>query len=109
MRKKCLAKLKDSIRAKTGRSRGVSLQRGIADLNPSLRDWFGYFKHAHVRTFGNFDGFIRRRLRAFLRKQQKRPGQGICRADHQTWPNAVFADAGLFALHTDWQIARHPR
>ena len=74
-----------------------------------LRGWFGYFKHAHPRTFSELDGFIRRRLRAILRKQEKRPGFGRCRADHQRWPNAFFAQAGLFTLHTAWRPARHSR
>ena len=52
---------------------------------------------------------VRRRLRAMLRKQERRPGVGHCRADHQRWPNAFFADAGLFALHTAWQTARQSR
>jgi RNA-directed DNA polymerase len=109
VRKKSLDKLKDRIREQTGRSRGVSLDRVICDLNPVLRGWFGYFKQAHHRTFGILDGFVRRRLRALLRKQQKRPGQGICRADHRRWSNAFFANAGLFALHTAWQTARQSR
>lgn len=109
VRKKSLTKLKDRIRDKTRRTRGDSLARVIADLNPALRGWFGYFKHAHHTTFDRLDGFVRRRLRAFLRKQEKRPGQGVCRADHQRWPNAFFAAAGLFALHTAWQSARQSR
>jgi RNA-directed DNA polymerase len=109
VRKKSLTKLKDKIREKTGRSRGVSLKRVIADLNPVLRGWFGYFKHAHHHTFVTLDGFIRRRLRAFLRKQERRPGQGVCRADHQRWPKAFFAAAELFALHTAWHAARQSR
>jgi RNA-directed DNA polymerase len=109
VRKKSMDKLKDSVRARTGRSRGVSLERVISDLNPVLRGWFGYFKHAHHTTFESVDGFVRRRLRAMLRKQQKRPGAGICPADHKTWPNAFFAAAGLFATHTVWQSARQPR
>ena len=52
---------------------------------------------------------IRRRLRAMLRKQARRPGVGNCRADHQRWPNAYFANAGLFTLHTAWQTARQSR
>lgn len=100
VRKKSLDKLKDSIRDKTGRTRGDSLQRVIADLNPVLRGWFGYFKQAHHSTFKSVDGFVRRRLRSMLRKQQKRPSAGICPADHKTWPNAFFAAAGLFATHT---------
>ncbi len=86
------------IRAKTRRTRGDSLERIIADLNPMLRGWFGYFKHAHHAPFADLDGFMRRRLRALLRKQHKRPGFGRCQADHQRWPNAFFAEAGLFTL-----------
>lgn len=109
VRKKSLARFKDSIRAKTGRSRGVSLARVIADLNPMLRGWFGYFKHAHRFTFKRLDGLIRRRLRAFLRRQDHRPGFGRCRADQQRWTNDFFATAGLFALETAHDAARHSR
>lgn len=109
VRKKSLTKLKDSIRAKTRRTRGQSLGVVIVDLNRMLRGWFGYFKHAHSRTFVQLDQFTRRRLRALLRKQDKRPGRGHSRADHRDWPIAFFANAGLFALHTAWQTARQPR
>lgn len=109
VRKKSLTRLKDTIRAKTRRTRGESLARIVRDLNPVLRGWFGYFKHAHPYTFPAIDGFVRRRLRALLRKQEKRPGFGRCLADQQRWTNAFFAEAGLFALHTAWLAARHPR
>jgi RNA-directed DNA polymerase len=109
VRKKSLTRLKDSIRAKTRRTRGDSLARTVAELNPVLRGWFGYFKHAHPHTFEAVDGFVRRRLRALLRKQEKRPGFGRCLADQKRWTNAFFAQAGLFALHTAWLAARHSR
>ena len=69
VRKKSLAKLKDKIREQTGRCRGVSLEQVIADLNPVLRGWFGYFKQAHPTTFADVDGFIRRRLRSIIARQ----------------------------------------
>ena len=109
VRKKSLTKLKEKIREMTRRTRGASLKDVVGDLNRSVRGWFGYFKHVHPSIFVELDGLIRRRLRALLRKQQKRPGRGICRADHQRWPNAFFANAGLFALHTAWQAARQSR
>jgi RNA-directed DNA polymerase len=109
VRKKSFQRLKDTIREKTKRTRGQSLAFVIADLNRSLLGWFGYFKHARSRTFTRLDKMIRRRLRALLRKQEKRPGLGICRDDHQRWTNAFFANAGLFALHTAWQAARQSR
>ena len=109
VRKKSLTHFKDAVREKTRRTRGDSLDGVIADLNRTLRGWFAYFKHAHPRTFIVLDRFVRRRLRALLRKQQKRPSIGKSKADHQRWPNAFFAQAGLLALHTAWQTARCSR
>lgn len=109
VRKKSLRAFKDKVRAKTIRSRGDSLARIIADLNPALRGWFGYFKHAAPFQLRALDRFVRRRLRAVLRKQDKRPGAGRCKADHQKWPNAFFADQGLFTLATALEHARHSR
>jgi RNA-directed DNA polymerase len=109
VRKKSLKALKDKVRSLTSRSRGDSLVRIINDLNPMLRGWFGYFQHATPALFGVLDGFVRRRLRAILRKQEKRPGIGRCQADHQRWPNAFFATHGLFTLQSAYEQARHSR
>jgi RNA-directed DNA polymerase len=109
VRKKSLRAFKDKVRTRTIRSRGDSLARIIADLNPALRGWFGYFKHAAPFQLRCLDRFVRRRLRAVLRKQDKRPGLGRCKADHQRWPNAFFADQGLFTLATALAHARHSR
>ena len=109
MRKKSLNKLKDSLRDKTRRTCGQSLKCVIADLNRTLRGWFGYFKQAYWTTFGDIDKMIRRRLRSLLLKQNKRSAVGRSLAINKRWPNAFFADAGLFALHTAWQSARRSR
>jgi RNA-directed DNA polymerase len=109
VRKKSLTRLKDRIRERTRRTRGESLERIIASLNPMLRGWFAYFKNAHPYTFDQIDGLVRRRLRAILRKQEKRPGLGRGCVDHQRWTNAFFAQAGLLALKTAWRTARYSR
>jgi len=109
VRDRSLMAFKDKVRAKTGRSRGDSLGRIVADLNPLMRGWFGYFKHARPYVFRILDGFVRRRLRAVLRKQDRRPSMGRSRADHMQWTNAFFADQGLFTLLTAYENARHPR
>ena len=109
VRKKSQRSLKDRIRQKTRRTRGDSLACIIADLNPMLRGWYGYFKHAHRWTFPQVDGFVRRRLRALLRKQEKRPGRGRCHADHRRWPNVYFATAGLFTMTEARQLASQSR
>ena len=55
--------------AQTRRNRGDSIESIIALINPILCGWFGYFQHAHRYTFSSVDGFVRRRLRAILRRQ----------------------------------------
>ena len=109
VRKKSYQAMQDRIRMRTKRTRGDSLAKIIVDLNPMLRGWFTYFKHAHPNTFKWMDSFVRRRLRALLRKQAKRPGGGICREDHQRWPNQFFAAQGLFTMTTAWKLASQSR
>jgi RNA-directed DNA polymerase len=109
VRDKSLRAFKDKVRERTSRSRGDSLERIIADLNPLLRGWFGYFRHAGPRLFRRLDQINRRRLRAILRKQDKRPSLGRSEADHRQWPNAFFADHGLFTLLTAFESARDSR
>ena len=96
-RKKSLIKLKKTIRVKTGRSNGNSLECIIGNVNGTLRGWFEYFKHSNGRTFPRLDQWIRRRLRSILRRRLKR--KGISGGyDHYRWPNRFFRAAGLFSL-----------
>jgi len=104
-REKSLQKLKDKIRVHTRRNNGQSLQVIISHLNPTLRGWFGYFKHCHYTTFRSLDKWCRMRLRTILRKRQKRRGRARG-TDHQRWTNAFFATQGLFSLVTAQAQAR---
>jgi RNA-directed DNA polymerase len=103
-RAKSLTKLKDTIRAKTKRTSGQSLQMIIESLNPTLRGWFGYFKHSYKTTFPTLDGWIRMRLRSILRKRHGRKGRGRG-LDHHRWPNAFFAEHGLYSLKAAHALA----
>ena len=98
-RQKSLAKFKDAIRAKTRRTAGRSLSMIVADVNRTLRGWFEYFQHSYRTTFPYLDGWVRMRLRSILRKRQGGSGRGRG-TDHQRWPNAYFAEQGLFNLTT---------
>lgn len=109
VRKKSLLALRERIRQKTRRTRGDSLACIIADLNPMLRGWFHYFKHTQPWVHQLTDSFVRRRLRAILRKQDKRPGMGKCYDDHLRWPNTFFAAQGLFTLTTARVLASQSR
>jgi RNA-directed DNA polymerase len=96
-RRKSLKKLKDAIRAKTKRTNGHSLQVVIANVNRTTKGWFAYFKHSHRYTFDPLDPFIRQRLRSLLRRRSGRYGIASG-GDYQRWPNAFFAEQGLFSL-----------
>lgn len=102
VRKKSVKKLRDKIRTLTKRTSGKSIKRIITELNPVLRGWFNYFKHADARlrddVFKETDGFIRRRLRSILRNHGKNPSFGRCLNDHIRWPNKFFASLGLLDL-----------
>jgi RNA-directed DNA polymerase len=100
-REKSLKKFRESIRGKTKRTNGQSLQAIIADLNLTLRGWYQYFKHSWWTTFTSLDGWIRMRLRSILRKRAGRKGRGHS-LDHRRYPNAYFAELGLFSLSTTY-------
>lgn len=106
-RKKSIRKFRDTIRAKTRRTNGHSLEDIIRSVNPILRGWFTYFKHSRKRTFTIADGWVRMRLRSILRKRAGHRGRGRGR-DHHRWPNAFFAAHGLFSLSAAHQAACRP-
>jgi RNA-directed DNA polymerase len=105
-RTKSLNKLKDTLRAKTRRRSGNSLQRIVAQVNPILRGWFAYFQHGTRRTlYKDLDGWLRMRLRSLLRRRQN--GRGVARNQRAsfTWPNRFFAEHGLFSLQAAHVLA----
>jgi len=109
VRKKSLMSFRDKVRAKTKRNRPGSLKEIIDDLNPMLRGWFGYFKHAHRNTFKANDSFVRRRLRALILRRNKKKGWGMNINAHRKYPNTYFAKLELFTSHEAWAIACQSR
>jgi RNA-directed DNA polymerase len=99
-REKSLKKLKETIRPKTKRTNGRSLQVIIADVNRTVKGWYEYFQESHWTTFKPIDGWIRGRLRSILRKRNRKRGRAKTLRDHKGWPNAYFAGQGLFSLET---------
>jgi len=97
-RAKSQQKLKEAIRTRTRRNNGHSLDAIIASLNPMLRGWFNYFQHIYPPRLQDLDGFVRRRLRAILCRRRHYGGVGLGPANRR-WPNAFFAEHGLFSLH----------
>lgn len=92
------------IREMTPRNWGRAFEDCVDRLDRYLRGWMGYFRlctqHA-MRTLRYFDGHIRRRLRAILVRQKKRPrhlfrhllSRGVSRAS--AW-KAAFGRRGTW-------------
>lgn len=71
---KALERFKERVREITGRSRGISMERRLEELNTYLRGWIGYFRLADTGSvIDDLDKWIRRRLRACMLKQWKKP------------------------------------
>ena len=97
VRPKSLRKLRASIKPRTKRTSGRSMEAMVAELNRTLRGWYNYFKHAEPRVMKTVDGWTRMRLRSILRKRLGLRGCGRGR-DHHRWRNRYFAELGLFCL-----------
>jgi RNA-directed DNA polymerase len=55
VRPKSLRKLRETIKPKTRRNNGKSMEAIVADLNRTLKGWFAYFKHVHPSELGEID------------------------------------------------------
>tara|TARA_R110002096_G_scaffold24760_1_gene77902 strand:- start:220 stop:1632 length:1413 start_codon:yes stop_codon:yes gene_type:complete len=70
-----LRRLRQKVKALLRHGRGRNLERFIVeDLNPLLRGWASYFRHAEVKgVLEELDRWLRRRLRGVLWRQWKKP------------------------------------
>lgn len=125
---KAKERMKTEVRRITRRSRGVSTERVVEELNRYLRGWRAYFGFCETPSvFRELDAWIRRRLRMFIWTQWKtrrnRIGElmrlGVDRREafylvlgcrgpwrcsmtrtlHKALPNAYFTSLGLFSLY----------
>lgn len=103
-RKKSEEKLKEAIRAKTGRTSGQSMERIISSVNRTLRGWFEYFKHSIANVLERLEKWVRMRLRSILRKRHKGKGHGYGLSQSK-WPNVYFHKLGLFSMTTARTLA----
>ncbi len=101
-RAKSKAKLKETIRTKTPRNYGGTMEGLISDVNKTLRGWERYFRHSSYDMEG-LNSWVRQRLRAILRRRSKRPGRPTV-WDQKRWPNAYFVKTGLHNLRADPQL-----
>jgi RNA-directed DNA polymerase len=101
---KAVARFKHRVRELTRRHRGVSLERMIADLNPFVRGWAGYFGFSQWREFASLDGWIRRRLRCVAWVQWKTRGQRY-RELRRLRVSERSASAAIFSPKGPWRLS----
>lgn len=95
-RRESLVKMKARIKELTPRKRPGSVEIIAAELNRVLVGWFGYFRHCRWTIYKDLDAKIRSRLRRLLLKRHRKNPERLPR--QQRWPNAYFAQAGLYSL-----------
>ena len=101
---KAMARFKDRVRELTRRHRGVSLEKMIADLNPFVRGWAGYFGLSQWHELPSLDGWIRRRLRCVAWVQWKTRGQRYRELRRLKVPERS-ASAAIFSPKGPWRLS----
>ena len=71
---KSLKKAKAKLKELTSRSQGRNVRVVMQKVKVYIRGWLGYFRIASMKiTTGDWDGWLRRRLRCYIWKQWKNP------------------------------------
>lgn len=105
---KSVEKMKHKIRELTKRSRSISHEQWMKELNEYIRGWVNYFGIANMKRLARVtDGWLRRRIRAIHWKhwktRRKRTEQ-LCKAGvtAQTARKLAYTRKGI------WRIAKNP-
>jgi RNA-directed DNA polymerase len=92
-----MKRLRDKVRARTGRSRvGADIREVIADLNPLLRGWGNYFRTGNAaRKFRQADRSVEWRLKCLLVKKR---GRNLHAGQADQWDRHWMHGHGLYKL-----------
>ena len=105
---KSLVRFKARVREITRRTRGVTLEKMVKDLNLFLRGWHGYFGFCQTASvFRDFDSWIRRRLRCVMWKQWKR-GRTRYKELCKRGINLALAAQTAGNPHGPWRLSHSP-
>jgi RNA-directed DNA polymerase len=98
--------LKQEVRQRTGRTRGVPLRRLVHDLRQYLDGWYAYFRVAEAQsTFKELDSWVRRRLRCYVWKQW---GRRRYRELRKRGVSQDLAWNTCKSAHGPWRLSRSP-
>lgn len=107
--KRSLDRAYESIRARTPRTWGQSLERCVEDLNAYLRGWIGFFRivtPAAITTLYELDAHIRRRLRLIVLRHWRRKRTIVHRLIRRGVPSSV-ATRGVYGARRSWWALSH--
>jgi RNA-directed DNA polymerase len=92
-----MKRVRQRVKALTGRSRcHTDVREVIAELNPVLRGWGGYFRTGNAADkFTQLDRYVGGRLRGLL---VKRYGRNLHAGRSQRWTREWFEGHGLYRL-----------
>ena len=95
--RRAMSRLRDKIRARTGRNRaGADIREVIADLNPILRGWGNYFRTGNAAVkFRQADDYVVQRLRSLMIKKR---GRNLHAGQVDAWTEEWFNGHGLHRL-----------
>ena len=105
---KSVERFKERVREITRRTRGVSLQRMVAELTVYLRGWHGYFGACQTPSvLEDLDSWIRHRLRSVVWKQWK-----VCRTRFtelcKRGVSKKLAGQTAGSSHGPWRLSQSP-
>jgi group II intron reverse transcriptase/maturase len=93
-------RIKQKVRDVIGRRYGRTLAEMITWLNPVLRGWSNYHRRAGAerRHLRKLNGFVRERLRIFLKRKHSNPTRGDAETPRQPTGPAGFIPVRLSAM-----------
>ena len=95
-------RLKAKLRPTWRRGRGRDLANTVRELNSVMRGWVAYYRMVDVKaSLEELDAWVRRKLRAILWRQWKKPGTRLKRL-RQRGVNAARARAGAMNSRGPW-------
>jgi RNA-directed DNA polymerase len=103
-----IKRFKIRVRELTRRTRGVSIEQMMEELNRYLKGWLGYFGFCQTSSvLGKLESWVRRRLRCFSWKQWKR-GRRRYAALRECGIGRDLAAQTAGSPHGPWRISRSP-
>jgi RNA-directed DNA polymerase len=98
-----LRRLKNKLRQEFRRARGRNIGRFAGELTPIIRGWVAYYRFADVRvSFEDLDQWLRRKLRATLWRQWKRPATRFKKLMHYGLDEARAAASAFNGFGPWW-------